>query len=133
MQTEKNWLKRGVAVGVIAGSIFIIANKKTRAKITSSVGECREKTKQFVKIVNENREPFIKQLKTSGDKFSAVIDSASEDIRTLVDSSRHLKEHTQVLVKTLADTKSEFQLLSKKLTTENTMNEVKEESTSDLQ
>ncbi|MDG5786117.1 hypothetical protein QA612_01345 [Evansella sp. AB-P1] len=114
-ENKKNWFRRGVVLGTVAATIYILSNKKCRTKIVDSVSDCKEQTKHWVTVIKENREPFMQQIKESGDKISRVVEDASEDIQTLVETSKHMKEHTQSLLRALQETKDEFESLSSRL------------------
>ena len=114
-QKNNHWFRNGVLIGLVAGSIFLIANKKTRTKVTNCIGKCTTSTKRVIGTVKENREPFMDQLKTSAEKITTIVTDASEDIEKLLESSRQIKGHTSEIVKTIQETKGEFQSITNQL------------------
>lgn len=116
-EVEKNThlFRNGVLIGLAAGAIFLIANKTTRNKMTQCIEDCAAGTKRVIGTVKENREPFIDQLKGSVEKITTIVGEASEDIEKLVDSSRQIKGHTNEVLKTIQETKEEFQSITQQL------------------
>ncbi|MDQ0253960.1 gas vesicle protein [Evansella vedderi] len=115
---KTNWFRRGIVIGVAAGSIYVLANKKARTKIKDSVSGCTEKTKHWIQVIKENREPFMEQMKASSERIATIVEEATDDIQTLVETSQHMKSHTQELLKALQESKDEFQAITTKLKNE---------------
>ncbi|MBU9722902.1 MULTISPECIES: YtxH domain-containing protein [Bacillaceae] len=117
--TEQNnkssWVKKTFILGAVAGSIYLISNKRARTKLSDNMYNIKNQSKQLYSVVKDNREQIIAQMKASGDKLSQVVEGASEDIKTIVETSQHMKDHTQVLLQTLKETQHEFSDLKDKL------------------
>lgn len=107
--------RQGLVIGVVAGAVLLLVNKKSRNKITSCVTDCKDTTKRWITVVKENQDSFLKQLKASSEKIATIVEDASEDIEKLVESSQHVKEYTFEIIKTIKEAKEDFQTLSKKL------------------
>ncbi|MFA9558622.1 hypothetical protein ACERII_15040 [Evansella sp. AB-rgal1] len=112
---KKNWLRRGLVIGAFATSVYIFSNKKTRTKVVQCATDCKDKTKHWVEVIRDNREPFVDQLRNSGDKISRIVEDASDDIQNLVESTKQMKSHTLALLEALQETKDEFQSLATRL------------------
>lgn len=112
---QKQWLGRGLIMGALAGSIFLVSNRNARTKMTDCMGECRSKTNRWISVIKDNRESFLEQIKASGAKISTIIDNATEDIEKIMETSQHMKSHTKDLFETLQQTKEDFQNLTEKL------------------
>ncbi|ADU29073.1 YtxH domain-containing protein [Evansella cellulosilytica] len=118
---QGSWLRRGFLLGAVAGSIYILANKKTRSKVINGIGECTTKTKQWIEVIKENREEIVEQLRASSNTISSVVEDASDDIQQIVETTQHMKQHTSTLLGTLQDTKHEFQQLAANIKSKNTI------------
>lgn len=113
--SSKKWLKRGLVIGTVAGTVYAFANRKSRTKITETFDGGAAKVKQLIEVMQENREPFIEQLKTSGQKIQSIVENASDDIEKLITVSKHMKEHSQAIIAALQETKEEFEELAEGL------------------
>ncbi|SER84913.1 hypothetical protein [Salipaludibacillus aurantiacus] len=112
-QTKK-WVISGSVLSVIAGSIFVASNKKTREGVTDFVSTASSQTKHWFQVINENRDTVVQQLRSSGDKISAIVDSASDDVEKLVETSKSLKAHVFDLLEAVQDSTEEIKGLKSK-------------------
>lgn len=120
-ENKGNWFRNGILVGAAIGSIYIVSNKKTRTKLVDGVGNCTNKAKNWYAFIKENKKPFLEQMRATSNKIATIVEEASDDIQTLVETSQHMKEHTMSLVNALQETKEEFQTLTARLKNEETL------------
>ena len=111
----KRWIRKGFLIGAVAGTVYVFINKNSRSKVIGGVEGFTSKTKHFIKVIKENRQSVLEQLRTSGQKIQYVIEDASSDIEKLVETSKHMKDHTMAIVSALQETKQEFQEFTEKL------------------
>ncbi|MCD8509474.1 MAG: YtxH domain-containing protein [Bacillus sp. (in: Bacteria)] len=114
-EKKGNWVRNGILIGAAIGSIYIVSNKKTRTKIVDGVGNCTDKAKNWVTFVRENKEPFLEQMRATSNKIAEIVEEATDDIQTLMETSQHMKDHTLSLFQALQETKDEFQTLTERL------------------
>lgn len=117
MSKQTKWVVGGSIIGVLSGVIVIASNPKTRNGVTSFVNSKTDQTKHWITIINENRDTVLDQLRNSGEKVSKVVEAASEDIQTIVDTSQNLKKHAYDLLNAIIDSKDEIIELKEKLQT----------------
>ncbi|RKL66163.1 hypothetical protein CR203_16530 [Salipaludibacillus neizhouensis] len=116
-EQSKKWVIGGSIIGVLSGAIIIASNDKTRNGVTSFVSSTTLQTKHWITVINENRDTVVDQLRASSEKVSKVVEAASEDIQTIVDSSQNLKSHAYDLLNAIIDSKDELIELKEKLQT----------------
>lgn len=120
-EKKTHWFRRGVVIGALAGTVFLLTNKNARNKVTNCVSRCKATTERWITVIKDNQDSFIEQLKTSTDKISSIVEQASEDIEKLVESSQNVKDHTIEMIKTIQEAKEQFQTLTTKLKEEQTL------------
>ncbi|PYZ92373.1 hypothetical protein CR194_16210 [Salipaludibacillus keqinensis] len=113
-QTKK-WAIGGSIVGVLAGTIYIASNNKARTGVVDFVSSTTNQTKHWVKVINENRDTVVDQIRSSGEKISAIVESASDDIEKLMESSQNMKAHVFDLLEAVQDSTNELKDLKNKL------------------
>ncbi|MBM7095315.1 hypothetical protein JSY36_06060 [Bacillus sp. H-16] len=114
-KTNKSWLYGGVATGLAAGLIFFATNRNARTKVTTTFETISRTTGEWVEFIKENRESFVEHIRVSADRVASIVEEASDDIQTIVETSQQLKEHTFDILGTIQEAKEEFEELSSRL------------------
>ncbi|WP_280770200.1 hypothetical protein [Salipaludibacillus daqingensis] len=117
----KQWVIGGSILSIIAGSIYVASNKEKRDQVVGFVNNTSNQTKHWVRVINENRDTVVDQIRQSSDKISSVVESASEDIEKLMATSQNMKTHVFDLLDALQDSTEELKGLKNKLQSENVL------------
>ncbi|UTR13967.1 hypothetical protein MM221_15320 [Salipaludibacillus sp. LMS25] len=123
----KQWLVRGSLLGFIAGAIFVASNNRARTKVVTLASTTKSRTQHWIQVINDNRDSVLQQLQASKENIMTIVDEASDDVETLMETSKNLKSHALNLVSSVQHSKDELQQLTAKLQTEKEMLEPNQE------
>ncbi|SDN74247.1 hypothetical protein [Alkalicoccus daliensis] len=83
----------GTVLGLLAGAAAVASNEKARHNVSRAANTSTSQIKELVTLVKENREAVMKNLQSSGNQISDIMDRASQDVKQLVDTSQKMKGH----------------------------------------
>ncbi|TMW70619.1 hypothetical protein [Alteribacter natronophilus] len=108
-KSGKNWIYGGLITGAAVGLLYVASNKTARTKVTATFETLNDRTNELLTFIRENREPFVNHIKASAERVAEIVEDASEDIQTIVETSQHLKEHTYDILGTIQEAREEFE------------------------